>query len=278
MLKSTLLKKYTQKLSVQNYSNQTIRSYISALNTFIKFVKATNVTELNAQTVLDYLEYCKNHKKYSLSSMKQAYSAIRFLFINVLEKEFPQSLRFKFRNEERLPSVLSVSDIQKIFQVTDNLKHQTILKLIYAAGLRISELLNLKISDLDFSRLTIRVSQGKGNKDRVVMLAEKLVPQIEAYIEYYQPRVYLIENPAGGKYSTTSIRSFLKRSVQKAGIKSHVTAHTLRHSFATHLLEQGTDIRYIQELLGHKKLETTQIYTHVSKKSLSKITSPFDKI
>ena len=122
------------------------------------------------------------------------------------------------------------------------------------------------------------MTQSKENKDRIVMLAEKLVHQIEAYIESYQPRVYMIENPRGGKYRATSICSFLKRSVQKAGVKSRVTAHTLRHSFATHLLEQGTDIRYIQELLGHKKLETTQIYTHVSKKSLSKITSPFDKI
>jgi len=149
---------------------------------------------------------------------------------------------------------------------------------IYSAGLRISELLNLKLNEIDFERRVITIKGAKGKKDRIVMLSEKLISPLKQYLLKYQPTEFLFENPSGGKYSATSIRSFYKRSLIKSGIQKKVTIHTLRHSFATHLLEHGTDIRYIQELLGHKKLETTQIYTHVTKPSLQNLKSPLDKI
>ena len=149
---------------------------------------------------------------------------------------------------------------------------------IYSGGLRISELLNLKLNDIDFERKVITIKRAKSKKDRIVMLSEKLIPLLKQYYNQYQPTEFLFENPQGGKYSATSIRSFYKRSLKNAGIQKKVTIHTLRHSFATHLLENGTDIRYIQKLLGHKKLETTQIYTHITKPAFKNLKSPLDRI
>ena len=149
---------------------------------------------------------------------------------------------------------------------------------IYSGGLRISELLNLKLNDIDFERKVITIKGAKGKKDRIVMLSEKLIPLLKQYYNQYQPIEFLFENPQGGKYSATSIRSFYKRSLKNASIQKKVTIHTLRHSFATHLLEHGTDIRYIQELLGHKKLETTQIYTHITQPAFKNLKSPLDKL
>ncbi len=278
MNKQELLRKYKQKLNIQNYSKQTINSYLSAIKMFISYFQANKFKALNENIIIKYLDYCKTQKQYSLSSMKLAYSAIKFLFTDVLEKEFPPSLKFSFRKEDKLPAVLSEKDIILIFNNTENIKHKLILMTIYSGGLRISELLNLKLNDIDIERRVITIKGGKGKKDRIVMLSEKLIPVLKQYIQKYQPTEYLVENPNGGKYSTTSIRSFYKRSLIKAGIRKKVTIHTLRHSFATHLLEHGTDIRYIQELLGHKKLETTQIYTHMTKPAFNNLISPLDKI
>ena len=278
MNKQILLKKYQQKLNIQNYSPQTINSYLSSIKMFISYFQANKFKALDENIIVKYLDYCKTQKQYSLSSMKLAYSSIKFLFTNVLEKDFPSSLKFSFRKEEKLPAVLSEKDISLILKATTNIKHKSILMTIYSAGLRISELLNLKINELDFHRKTISIIGAKGKKDRMVMLSEKLIPLLKKYLNKYQPREFLFENPNGGSYSATSIRSFYKRSLLRADINKKVTVHTLRHSFATHLLEHGTDIRYIQELLGHKKLETTQIYTHITKPSFNKLISPLDKI
>ena len=140
------------------------------------------------------------------------------------------------------------------------------------------ELLNLNISDIDFDRRTIRISSGKGKKDRLVMLSERLTPILKNYLKRYNPKYYLFEGQKGGVYSPSSVRQIFIKAISTAQIKKKVTVHSLRHSFATHLLDRGTDIRYIQELLGHKKLETTQIYTHISSKNVLKIKSPFDTI
>ncbi|MDP7028142.1 MAG: site-specific integrase [Candidatus Marinimicrobia bacterium] len=278
MNKNSLLRQYQQKLRIQNYSNQTIRSYISAIKMFIAYFQKNKCKALDETIIIHYLDYCKTKKNYSLSSMKLAYASIKFLFTHVLKREFPPSLKFSFRKEEKLPTVLSEKDIINIFNNTRNIKHKAILMTIYSGGLRISELLNLKLNDIDFERKVITIKGAKGKKDRIVMLSEKLIPLLKQYYNQYQPTEFLFENPQGGKYSATSIRSFYKRSLKNAGIQKKVTIHTLRHSFATHLLEHGTDIRYIQELLGHKKLETTQIYTHITKPAFKNLKSPLDRI
>jgi len=209
--------------------------------------------------------------------MKQVIASIRYLYLKVLHKQVPESLFIKLKKPITLPSVLSIKEISKILHVTKNIKHKTILLLIYSAGLRLGELLNLKIGDIDSESMKIHVRQGKGKKDRYIMLSENML-KLREYYKIYKPKEFIIEGQHGGKYSPKSVQSVFKSSLKKAGIKKKATVHTLRHSFATHLLDEGTDIRYIQELLGHKRLETTQIYTHVSSYSINKIKSPADKL
>jgi site-specific recombinase XerD len=180
------------------------------------------------------------------------------------------------KQPKRLPVVLSKEEVSRLINVTDNLKHKTILLLIYSAGLRLEELLDLKISDIDSKRLKIHIVQGKGKKDRYAILSEKVITVLHRYFNEYHPTEFLIEGRAGGRYSEKSVQTIMKQALAKAEISKKATVHTLRHSFATHLLDDGTDIRFIQELLGHVRLETTQIYTYVSSRSVDKIKSPVD--
>ncbi len=182
------------------------------------------------------------------------------------------------KRDKKLPVVLSKEEVLKILQVTKNLKHRTIIAMLYGSGLRIGELIDLELSCFDFNRKQLFIKQAKGRKDRYTTISESAFPLLKNYYQTYKPKKYLIENPKGGKYSAGSIRTFLKQSCKLAGIDKNVTPHTLRHSFATHLLESGTDLRYIQVLLGHSRPETTMIYTHVTRKDLQAIRSPLDGI
>jgi integrase/recombinase XerD len=173
---------------------------------------------------------------------------------------------------------LSPEDIVAILQVTKNLKHRAIITLLYSSGLRVGEITNLQLAHIDVGRSQLKVVAGKGRKDRVVVLAKTFLPLLNNYLVTYHPEFYFIEGPGGKKYSESSIRKFLHKNVLLAGIKKHVTPHTLRHSYATHLLENGVGLRYIQELLGHSKPETTMIYTHIARKDLIEIQSPLDVI
>ena len=278
MKKQEILEKFSKQIRIENYSEQTIKNYLSALNLFLKYIQNLNIKEVTDKDIQDYLYYCKSKKKYSYSSMKQVIAAISYLYKKVFNKPIPDALNVKFRKPNTLPNVLSQKEISKILSVTTNLKHKTILLLIYSAGLRLGELLNLKISDIDSQSMKIHIRQGKGKKDRYIMLSENVLNILREYYKMYKPEEFIIEGQNGGKYSPKSVQSVFKRALLKAGIKKKATVHTLRHSFATHLLDDGTDIRYIQELLGHKRLETTQIYTHVSSYSINKIKSPADKL
>jgi len=278
MKKQEILEKFSKQIRIENYSEQTIKNYLSALNLFLEYIQNLNIKEVTDKDIQDYLYYCKSKKKYSYSSMKQVIAAISYLYKKVFNKPIPDALKVKFRKPNTLPNVLSQKEISKILSVTTNLKHKTILLLIYSAGLRLGELLNLKISDIDSQSMKIHIRQGKGKKDRYIMLSENVLNILREYYKMYKPEEFIIEGQNGGKYSPKSVQSVFKRALLKAGIKKKATVHTLRHSFATHLLDDGTDIRYIQELLGHKRLETTQIYTHVSSYSINKIKSPADKL
>lgn len=176
-----------------------------------------------------------------------------------------------------LPEVLSEEEVKAILDATENLKHKAILMTIYSAGLRISEVINLKIKDIDSQRMQIRVDQGKGKKDRYTLLGKKTLEVLRKYFQLYKPRVYIFEGMDGQQYSKSSITQILKASVLKAGIKKRVSVHTLRHSFATHLLEGGVNLRYIQSLLGHGSSKTTEIYTHITTKGFDQIVNPLDK-
>lgn len=278
MKKQIILSAFEKKLTIANYSEQTIKNYISAIALFLDYIASLKVDEVTDKIIEEYLYFCKTTRKYSFSSMKQVIASVRFLYQNVLEKPVPDALNIKMKKPQTLPVVLSKEEINRLIKVTSNLKHKTILLLIYSAGLRLGELLNLKIEDIDSKRLNIHIKQAKGKKDRYVILSEKVLTLLRKYFKQYKPVEYLIEGAQGGRYSDKSVQSIMKQSLKKAGIRKKATVHSLRHSFATHLLDEGTDIRFIQELLGHVRLETTQIYTHVSTRSINKIKSPADNL
>ena len=263
-------------MHLKNYSVKTEKSYLYHLNLFLDFIKKANVTEVNSGFLLTYFNFLKEEKKFSYSSIKQALAANRFLYLEVLKKEMDFDFFIKMKKPNRLPNILTIDEVKNIINSITNIKHRAIISTIYSCGLRISECVNLKICDIDSSAMTIKIINAKGKNDRIVMLSEKILELLREYFKEYKPLEYLFEGQKGEKYSTRSIQQIFNNVVKKVRIKKKVTVHTLRHSFASHLLDNGTDIRFIQELLGHKHLSTTQIYTHINPVSVKKIKSPFD--
>jgi len=193
---------------------------------------------------------------------KQLIASVRFLYVEVLQEDIDFHFDIKMKKPSRIPVVLSVQEVQRLLNSFTNIKHKPIFTLCYSAGLRVEEILNLKVKDIDSDRMQIRIHQGKGQKDRYTILSEKVLRLLRQYVKEYQPKDYLFEGQGGGPYSASSIQALMRRHKKKCGINKKATPHTLRHSFATHLLDDGTDTRFIQELLGHKHISTTQIYTH----------------
>ena len=278
MNKTELLNKDKSQLYIRNYSPRTIASYISSLNNFAEWLIQEKVNQVTDKEVEKYLYHLKKNRNRSISGMKQTVASLKILFTDILKKEIPDSLNIRFRKEEKIPVVLSVEEVAAVIKAVNNLKHKVILMTIYSAGLRLSECLALTVADMDFDRNQIRIRQGKGKKDRQTVLSRTLLSEMKDYLIKFCPKIFLFEGQKGGRYSASSVQAIMKRAVKKSGIKKHATVHTLRHSFATHLLENGTDIRFIQELLGHKRLETTQIYTHISKIAFDRIKSPLDRL
>ncbi len=218
-------------------------------------------------------------KGLSFSSQNQLVNGLKLYFGQVEKTAIQIDKLERPRKQHTLPNVLSKEEIKEILEAPTNLKHRAMLSLIYACGLRRSELLNLKISDVDSKRHMLIIRNSKGYKDRQVPISDKTIEMLREYYKAYKPKIWLFEGQTTGeKYSAESLQNVLKQALAKAGIKKPATLHWLRHSYATHLLEAGTDLRYIQELLGHKSSKTTEIYTHVSQKSLQKIKSPFDDL
>ena len=227
----------------------------------------------------DFIAYNNDYilkNKFSSSYQNQIVNAIKLFFKIVKESSIEIDKIHRPKREKTLPNVLSKEEVLKIIDASENLKHKTLLALIYSAGLRISEALNMKLKDIDSTRMLIHVKNAKGKKDRYTLLSEKVLLLLREYYLVYKPKEYLFEGQFGGMYSSRSAQVILKQSAEKAGIRKPITLHTLRDSFATHLLESGTDLRYIQDLLGHSSPKTTMIYTHVTNDSLKKIKNPFD--
>ncbi|MCD6345847.1 MAG: tyrosine-type recombinase/integrase [Bacteroidales bacterium] len=222
--------------------------------------------------------YLVEDRQVSSSYQNQAINSIKFYYEKVLKG--PRRVYYieRPRKEKTLPAVMSEAEVKMIFEKMTNLKHKCLLMTCYSGGLRISEVLNLKPSDIDSSRMLIHIRGGKGKKDRVTLLSTKLLEILREYYKMYKPGEYLFAGQMGGKYSDRSAQLVIKRAADRAGIGRRVTMHTLRHSFATHLLENGTDIRYIQSLLGHASPKTTQIYTHITTKGIDQIKNPLDNL
>jgi integrase/recombinase XerD len=208
--------------------------------------------------------------------VNQAVNSVKFYYEVVLGMPNRFYSIERPRSENKLPKVISKEEVLAIINATNNIKHKCIVSLLYSAGLRRSELLNLKITDIDSNRMLIRVENSKGNKDRMTLLSKSLLVDLRIYFKEYKPKKWLFEGAKGGIYGGESVLKIIKSACKRANVKRNVTPHTLRHSFATHLLEAGTDLRYIQTLLGHSSSKTTEIYTHVATKQFNNITNPLD--
>lgn len=271
-----LLHEYVSYLRGQRLSESSVRTYYSFILKLVDFVGDKPLDGIVQRDLELFVERKIAAKEYAISTHRQCMSAIKH-FLD-LHPEIPvASLDLKRPPKSRyLPTVLSKEEVIRLLTATRNLKHRAILALIYSSGLRIGELLNLRLRDLDVERRQVFIRNSKGRKDRVVVLAESILPLLHNYISTYTPKEFFTEGRDGVKYHAESVRAFLKESCNRARITKKVTPHCLRHSYATHMLENGIDIRYIQELLGHSKPETTMIYTHVSRKDIMKISSPLD--
>ena len=269
---------FVNKLKTRRYSANTIRTYTDLFEEFINYYPGLDPKEISEKDIMQFLRYLVDERQISTSYQNQSINAIKFYYEQVLKGKRKFYFVERPRKEKRLPVVLSEEEVVRIFSQVNNLKHKCLLMLIYSAGLRIGEALNIKVVDIDSGRGQVSIRGAKGNKDRVSLLSASLLPPLREYYQRYQPNKYLFEGMGGGKYSARSAQAVLKRAVKQSKIQKKVTLHTLRHSFATHLLENGTDLRYIQTLLGHNSSRTTEIYTHVSTKALRDIRSPLDKL
>jgi site-specific recombinase XerD len=267
-----------QKLKLRAYSENTIRTYLQSFKEFLFFYNDTDPTDLLEAEIRNYLLFLIEKKKLSRSSQNQAINAIKFFYEKILGQERKVYYLERPMRERRLPEVLSQLEVMQIFEALGNLKHRVMLMLVYAAGLRRSELINLRVGDVDLNRNIVFIRAAKGSRDRQSVMAQSMAPLLQQYLKEYNPGFWLFEGINGERYSTTSLRMVLKTGVSKAGIKKNVRLHMLRHSFATHLLEAGTSTRHIQVLLGHQSPKTTEIYAHVTRFSLDRIQSPLDHI
>jgi len=267
--------KFEKELRLKNYCDATVLNYVSQIKFFLsKFSDKKEPRDISSDEIKNYLL-----KTIQINTRRHQHSAIKLFYKFAIH----QPLKFKHieyaRKEKKLPQPLEASEIQDIINVCTNLKHKAIICLAYACGLRVSEIINLKITNIDSKGMVINIIQAKGKKDRIVPLPQSLLELLRRYFKEYKPKEYLFngQNDAP-QYSERSINLFLKALAIKAGIIKNVHIHLLRHSYATHGLEQGTDIRYIQEILGHSSPKTTQIYTHVSRKAISNIKSPINDL
>lgn len=266
---------YLMKLELKRYANNTVKTYISCFEAFINHYNEIEPEHINEKDIRSYLQKLIQ-KGSSNSYLNQAINAIKFYYEVVMEMPNRFYGMERPRREEKLPKVLSKEEVNSIIEHTNNIKHRCVVSLLYSAGLRRNELLNLVPEDIDGKRMTIKVRTGKGNKDRFTMLSETVLKELREYYKMWKPRKYLFEGPMGAKYSAESVAKIVRQAAEDAKIKKRVSPHMLRHSFATHLLEAGTDLRYIQVLLGHKSTKTTEIYTHVATNIFFKIKNPLD--
>lgn len=259
------------------YSAATLENYQSQFKIVLSFIYPRTADEMTEEDIHTHMLYMVRERKVSLSTQNQAISSIKFYLEKVLQEDRKVYSMARPREASKLPTVLSERELKQLREHTNNLKHRCILSVLYSAGLRISELLRLKSSDIDADRRLIYIRQGKRNKDRVTLLSAFTHQLILAYIQQYQPLNWLFfEGPNKQPYSSRSVNAIIKRNAKKAGIRKNISARTLRHSFATHLLEHGTDLRYIQSLLGHESSRTTERYTQVTKKGFEQLISPLD--
>jgi integrase/recombinase XerD len=270
---------YKLWLEAHRYPPTTVWTYSSMMEAFLRFVSPREASEFNTDDLIRMVNEYIIPRGLSYSFQNQLISAVKKFYKEICREIIDPGSFSRPRTRHKLPNVLSKEEVKQILSAPMNEKHRVILSVIYGCGLRRSEVIMLEPRDIDRDRMLLSVRQSKGFKDRVVPISAKLVKMVDEYLKRYRPVVYVFEGQyQGTNYSATSIEKVFRMACEKAGIKKNITLHGLRHSYATHLLEAGTDLRYIQELLGHKSSKTTEIYTHVTEKSIQKIRSPFDDL
>jgi integrase/recombinase XerD len=272
------IERFKHYLHSKRYSPNTIKVYSDSLATFFRYFSAKEIADISNDDLIAFNNNYILKNNFSASFQNQVVNAVKLYFSAIQHKKIDVELIHRPRREKVLPNVLSKEEVKAILGAPFNLKHRAMLAMIYACGLRRSELLSLTKFDVDSKRMVVIIRMAKGKKDRIVPLSTKILALLRDYYKSYNPKEFLFEGQCGGKYSEKSLENVLKQSLFKARIEKPVTLHWLRHSYATHLLENGTDLRYIQDLLGHKSSKTTEIYTHVSTKNIQNIRSPFDDL
>lgn len=274
--KNLVSSKCLEQMKIRRYSQNTINAYCSVLNTFFNYYSTCKPENISQEQIRQYILYLLDKRNITTAYQRQAINAIKFYYEMVVGIKIDPINVLRPRKPQKLPIVFSEQEVELLLSQIKNLKHKCMLYTIYSGGLRRAEVINLKISDIDSKRNCIIIRDAKGNKDRNTLLSKKLLIMLREYYKQYRPGEYLFEGVNGGKYSITSIRKIFYRALFSSGIKKDAHLHTLRHSFATHLLERGTDLRYIQALLGHSSSKTTEIYTHITTKGFDNISSPLD--
>ena len=270
--------KYNKQLKLENKSVRTIEIYESFINHFLHSFKGVEPKDIPMDDIRNYILYQREHLGYSESYQNQLINALKSFFRIMYRRELDYKEIPRPKKSRSLPKVLSKQEVERIINTPANLKHRLILAILYGCGLRLNELICLEVGDINFNNRTVLVINGKGRKDRRVPLPKPLIPLLEQYIKSYLPEKYLFFSQGQIQYSSSSVQKLVKEYTRKAGIEKHVTPHTLRHCYATHMLEKGVDLRYIQELLGHQSSKTTEIYTHVTTRKLGELGNPLDDI
>ncbi|NOR87554.1 MAG: tyrosine-type recombinase/integrase [Bacteroidales bacterium] len=267
---------YKDLLDQRRYSENTKKTYCNYFADFIRYFEGMELSEINSDEINHYILELIREDNISPSQQNQRINCIKFYYEKVKKGERKVYEIHRPKNAKRLPDVLSKEEIKAMIHHTENIKHKCIISLAYSCGLRRSEVINLQISDIDSTRMMIKICGAKGKKDRYVQLSPKVLNILREYYIAEKPKFYIFEGPSGEQYSSTSIVNVVKKAAKMAKVNKRVYPHILRHSFATHHLEQGTDLRYIQEWLGHYSSKTTEIYTHVSDESFRKFKNPID--
>jgi len=266
-------------LKSKRYSKSTIGTYTDSIRTFLRYFETKQIDEISNENLIAFNNNYILANNFSTSYQNQIVNAVKLFFRTIENKQLQPELVHRPKREKLLPNVLSKEEVKLILNAHSNIKHKAMLSLIYSCGLRRSELLNLKINDIDSKRGLVIIRNAKGKKDRIAPLSEKILNLLRDYYQAYKPKEWLFEGQNKNEpYDGSSLSSVLHQALEKSKVDKPVTLHWLRHSYATHLLENGTDLRYIQEILGHSRSTTTEIYTHVSNKQLQKISSPFDSL
>lgn len=271
---NSIFQLYERELKLRNYSPKTIKTYSSLLGRFIRHFHPLDPRNISPSLIKEYLYLLLAKEQVSSATVDQTINALRFLYVDLYKAKFNFGEIARPRSEKRLPVVLSRDEVLQLLDVVINPTHLLMLQLIYSSGLRVSEIVNLRVRDIQLYNLTLFVRGGKGHKDRITIFSEKIKAQLTRQMTGKLPVDFLFITQRGGKYTTRAVQKVLEQAVLKANLQKTVSCHTLRHCFATHLLEAGTDIRYIQNLLGHASIVTTNIYTKVRNPHLFQIKSP----